>query len=463
MKKSELSRLLSLLKASGKFRNDGHGHLYFYEDEPMGIWKALAKEVAFQVIEGVLMNEGLLHSDVVSLYTELLYSKYFAEQKLAEPPDELLVAVENGVFNVKTKILGKKDSQLYLRHGLHISYRPDAKLHDAPTWDRFMRRSMELPNGINISAHPKVVRLQTSMGYTITPLRGAKKAPVLIGATNSGKSVVLNLLARAVGDENSISLGLPDIYDRFRTDFLGHRQAILVHEVPGKPIKRLDFLKKFIAGEPLISEAKGRQPVEIRTYGKPIMAANVLPVLAEVDQGGAFAARLLATVFTKREIPESERDPELIEKLWAERDVIFSLALDAASVLCTNKMQFPEEPEGDFLVAQYKHDSDAVPRFVEDCCEESGDDALPLGECFDAFITYCHANCLDNGATMTRTIFRNQVAQLGFLFKKQRTPGFTNPVSCILGLKWRKGATSLCEQQKMVESPQTSVPNAKKN
>ena len=104
-----------------------------------------------------------------------------------------------------------------------------------------MRSSLDLPGDVNLNSHPKIVRLYESIGLTCTRLKGAKKVPIFIGASNAGKSVILLLIAQIAGPENYIGLSLQDIYDRFRTDFLGSRQIILIHEIAGKPIKRLDF------------------------------------------------------------------------------------------------------------------------------------------------------------------------------------------------------------------------------
>ena len=454
MKKTKIIRCLASLEQDGVFRNDGIGNLWEYVHEPLGTWRKLSKEAVFQAIEEHLPDEGLLHSDIAALQTELLYSRHFAEPKLAKPPDELLVAVENGVLNLETHELLAKNPALFLRGGLHIKYQCQSDAKDAPCWTAYMQRSLDLPRDANLTSHPKIVRLYESIGLTCTRLKGAKMVPIFIGSSNAGKSVILLLIAQIAGQENCIGLSLQDIYDRFRTDFLGSRQIIIVHEIAGKPIKRLDFLKKFIAGEPLISEAKGRQPVEIRDYARAIMAANVLPVLGEIDQGGAFAGRLLVNVFTKNEIPVEERDPELLQKLLDERDVIFSLALDAAAGLYARKMQFTAEPEGDALVLQYRNESDAIPRFLDDCCEESSNAVLPVGEAYDGFVQYRRDNCLDSGSAISRTVFRNQMAQLGFSFKKQCAHGFSNPVSCIFGLQWRKEASPLWAQKETVASPQ---------
>ena len=52
------------------------------------------------------------------------------------------------------------------------------------------------------------------------------------------------------------------------------------------------------------------------------MAANALPELGEIDAGGAFAERLLPIPFAKR---EGDNDVTLLDKLYEERDILFSV------------------------------------------------------------------------------------------------------------------------------------------
>ena len=224
---------------------------------------------------------------------------------------------------------------------LDFDYKPNVELKPDSASAKFLRGSLKI-NELDPSKCSKLRSFSQVTIYVMSNLANVKKAFILLGEPNSGKSVVLELCAKILGIENVRYLSLQDLTDKFRGGLLQGARLILCHEVRLGSLRRLDLPKSIISGNPITIEAKGVQPWLYTPDVKLLMAANALPILGEIDAGGAFAERLLVVPFHAH---EGDNDPELLDKLYEERDMLFSVMLQAMPDFLNNGLQFEEVEE----------------------------------------------------------------------------------------------------------------------
>lgn len=276
----------------------------------------------------------------------------------------------------------------------------------------------------------RVKSLFQDTGYGLSNLPNAKKASVLVGPPHTGKSVWLDLCASLIDAENVRYLSLQDLTDKFRGGLLQDARLVICHEVRLGLLRRLDIPKSIISGNPITIEAKGKQPWTYYPDVKLFMAANALPSLGEIDAGGAFAERLHVIPFYAH---EGANDPELFDKLYAERDMLFSVIFQTMPDFLNSGMQFEELEESRQLLEEYRVNGNPLTAFLASNYETgSDDDCVGTKILFDEYKQFCEANVLP---TCSISEFRPQLTQLGHFIKKRRVPGKCNPISTVSRLK----------------------------
>ena len=312
---------------------------------------------------------------------------------------------------------------------LDFHYKPNIEIEADSVTARFLRSSLKTDE-IDWRKSKVVRSLFQSTAYVLSNLPNAKKAPILLGPPHTGKSVWLNLCARLIGDENVRYLSLQDMTDKFRGGLLQGARLVLCHEVRLGFLRRLDIPKAIISGNPITIEAKGVQPWTYKSDVKLFMAANALPSLGEIDAGGAFAERLLVIPFHAH---EGANDPELLDKLYEERDMLFSVIFQTMPDFLEHGMQFEEVEESRQLLQEYRINGNPLTAFLTSNYETgSDDDCIGTKILFDEYRRFCEANVFP---TCSISEFRPQLTQLGHFIKKRRIPGQRNPISTVSRLK----------------------------
>ena len=282
---------------------------------------------------------------------------------------------------------------------------------------------------------PGAERIQCG-NYLAQDLTGAKKAFILLGPANCGKSRILDFVKNFIGRNNFSPLRFSDLGDRFRTSMLLHTNYILNDEL-GKDIENLDLIKKIVSGEEIVAEEKNKPSFVLKPSIKVAFATNILPLPREVDPGGAFLQRLQILKFSES-IDRKYWDLSLDEKLWDERDVIMSLAISKSSEFIRSNFQFTDDPEAVSIVENFALETNSVKAFLADesYVVKDNAEAVHISKLYEIYKLFCGDNCI---RAVTARIFSGQLMDLGFTKTRKRLPGDKNPRFVIQGLK------TLCE------------------
>ena len=433
LKNIDIDQIMDLLYKANCFRNDGMQNVYQYQDA-QGIWKRQFPVECRRAINEVMvkMKGPVLHVvDLRQIQIELAEDQRFLEPKLAQQQPSQWIVTCDARVNLRYCNTSEHKRDGFEKMYLDFKFDPQAQLKKESVFYSFLKSSLDVePVDAEGNLHPKVRLLLESTIYLLSEFQGAKKAFILLGAPHTGKSVWLNFLAMMVGEHAYAPLSLQDLGDRFRASCIENVHLVLTHEVRCSTLKNLNIVKGIISGDPTIIEAKGKQPKTIIPRVKLMLAANALPMLGETDVGGAFTERLSVLVFSSKSV--EDRDPELLDKLYAERDLILSLAVQQAKNIIIHKLRFTEDPEGVRALESYQAEGNAVPSFLRENYLTDKDSKLYLLDVYEAFRSYCFANLL---AYSNSRGFRQQIAQLGYGIAKARINPADNPRACIFGLK----------------------------
>lgn len=235
--------------------------------------------------------------------------------------------------------------------------------------------------------------LQRWFGYSLTGLTSEQKLVFFHGAGRNGKSTLVDLIAKLLG-EYATSVPIESLTGNEQRKGADATPDLV--RLPGarmvrasEPEEGIRFreatVKSFTGGEPLLIRRMREEFVEIEPEFKLTISGNHKPNVRGTDDG--IWRRILLVPFAVQ-IPREKVDPTLPKKLWAERSGILNWLLQGARDFLAGGLQEP--PEVTDATAEFRDDSDPVRSFLMDACEVTGDgtDFELARDLIEAFQTY---------------------------------------------------------------------------
>lgn len=298
--------------------------------------------------------------------------------------------VSNGVVDLDTGKLSDHDPKKFFTYSLDFNYNPEADFTKCEAFMKFARSSLNYD--INIC---KTVRLLEMLGYIISSATGAEKCFILVGASNSGKSVMLNLVEKVVGEDNTTNIPIDKLGNGFNLGTLRYSRVNINREISGSELKDMDIFKSICSCERVTGELKYVNSFSYKCRCKLLFAGNCLPEIKKIDSSNneAIFNRLCILYFSKG-LTDEEKDLTLQERLFEERDVIFSAAINALMELRKRHYIFTEDAESTEYLDNYKSSNQALKHFIEECCIIDVNAKIHTREFISAFKKYCTDNAL---------------------------------------------------------------------
>ncbi len=247
--------------------------------------------------------------------------------------NRMYVNTRNGVYKIATQEIIPHGGTRKFIYELDFEYIKDAAIDKAPNFKAFVESSLGL----------KSLRfLLQIIGYCCSSLVGARAAIELIGPGKRGKSVIISFLESVVDEGLRSSLSFSDIGKREYVVKLVGKILNTCSDNDPAPMKNESLFKRITACETIMARDLYKSAVSFRPTATLIFASNHDLAFAHPDD--ELWDRVIPLVFSKA-IPEEKRNPELLNKLISEKDVIMSLAVDTLHDLVESgyKFDFPDD------------------------------------------------------------------------------------------------------------------------
>jgi putative DNA primase/helicase len=277
--------------------------------------------------------------------------------------DPWLLNCANGTVDLHTLALRGHDPADRITKVTAAAYRPDVI---GEVWQEFLERV--LPD-IEVRAY-----LQRILGLSLLgEVNGDKQiAPVLNGTGANGKTTAIEAVTFALGDyghtaEPTLLMAKNgETHPTGTADLLGRR---LVSTAETEQRRRFDIalLKRLTGGDTLKARFMRQDFFEFEPSHLLVMSTNHLP---RIDDDTVAVWRRLRVIPFTVEIPETDWDDELKDKLRAEADAVLSWVIGGWRDYRDRGVATPEAVRA--ATGEYKAESDSVGRFIEDECFTGG-------------------------------------------------------------------------------------------
>jgi putative DNA primase/helicase len=305
--------------------------------------------------------------------------------RAAKPRDALeadggTLAVQNGLLDIVDREVRPLQPEDYALRRLGAEYDPDA---DCPRWREFLDE---------VVREGDIPALQEYVGYCLMHWEMPyKRAALLLGPQDSGKSTFLNVVKTLLGGSNNVSSeNLNSLVNtRWGTANLQGKLANITNELETLPLETLATFKTITGGGDLLTaERKGKDPFQFEPVAKHMFAANRVPPAQDAD--AAFHKRWLHIRFPET-IPDHKQIPQLDEQLIEnELAGILNWALDGLDRL-TEKGRFTADPDVERKRELWEAYGHSIKRFKHNCLEITGDsdDLIVKSIGHDLYAAFC--------------------------------------------------------------------------
>lgn len=289
------------------------------------------------------------------------------------------IAFNNGVYNIETDELEDFTPDIIITNKIPYDYVPDA-------YSEIVDKTFD-----KLACGDKSIRmlLEECIGYCFYRRSELRKAFILTGEKENGKSTFLAMLNNLLGQENVANLDLKELSDRFKTAELFGKLANIGDDIGDEFIPNPAIFKKLSSGNPVNAERKGQDPFNFSNYAKLIFSANDIPRIK--DKSGAVLSRLVIIPFNAKFTPDDpDFDPYIKYKLIQPEPMEYLINIGIKGLIRVLRNQkFTESVKVNKAIQEYEETNNPILLFFKDDPKIENE---PTNEVYKSYYEFCIAN-----------------------------------------------------------------------
>ncbi|MBP7652969.1 toprim domain-containing protein [Candidatus Dependentiae bacterium] len=290
--------------------------------------------------------------------------------------------LKNVVLNIETGKIIDYHKNLYISFKIPINFNPAAQ---CPKW-------VETLNIIFKDDQEIINIIQEFFGLCLTTYV-LTLALFLVGDGASGKSTILKILEKLIGEKNISALSMRQINNPVEACELKNKLLNICSELNANDTKEIEIFKRLVDGETIQVNPKYKPGFSLKPYAKFAFSMNQLP--RTDDKSFAFQRRVIAIPFSLRFVDKIEsandrlKDITLHTKLLEELPGILNWALKGLHRLKNNNWQFTRSDLVEDLKKEIVEFNDIVQVFFSECVIKNAESFLFKDTAYNRFNEWC--------------------------------------------------------------------------
>ena len=188
--------------------------------------------------------------------------------------------------------------------------------------------------------------LRVILGYLFSHYNNAKLAILVYGIPHTGKSVLLNVIERIIGEEYVSHTDLAMLQKQEYVASLSGKLINVAPDLKNEVLRDLGFFKTLVSHDDRVdARPLYGNPQKVKGETKMVFSSNHLlsfdASLGVYDIIAAFN-RLLYFPFQCKPIPPEMENKHLSDEIYAEKDAIFTWAMKGLKDYVENNESFPD-------------------------------------------------------------------------------------------------------------------------
>lgn len=374
---------------------------YIYEADT-GLWNEHAESYIKQY---VLQKVGSQYSQrIANEVVNRVKLRTFIEPDTFHDVRPRYVCVKNGVVDLKERDENERlldfSPRYYHTTKLPVTYDPEASCDEI---DEFFK---------DLVKEDTVPLLYEIAGFMLYRDYFLKKAFMLVGNGDNGKTQYLNVMTSLIGQENITGYSLHRIMDdKFARGNLWGSYANIAGELNSKTLRNTDYFKRATGDDTLDADIKhSQEKIQFYNYAKMMFSANTLPKTEDLTDG--FFTRWKVIDFPYQFKSESEYDgheqdenikqaiPSIADKIVSETELsgLLNKAISGLHNLLDDG-EFTESESVKQTKEKWIRKSDTFHAFLRSHVEQSSGSLVLKSDIRQAYRWYCDKHSVEPDAT----------------------------------------------------------------
>lgn len=312
------------------------------------------------------------------------------------------INLKNGFFNIETYQLEPHKRESFMTSQLNFSYDAGA---DCPHFRKFLSEALVKADGL-MDFELQMLLLE-AMGYSLTANTDFRVSFWLVGASGTGKSVLINVIQKLAGTSHApLDLDALEKNSYQLADIAGKR-LVTFTEPKANSVLADGHYKRIVSQDTIMARQIFGKPFQFVPICKLWGAMNHTPRV--IDRSDAVFNRVLILPMNHI-MPEEKKDLRLGEKLESELAGIFNMALIGLKRL-RRANEFTKSEQSEEARNEYKAENDIEAAFVEECCIREHDSKTNAQALYDAYSAWCRRN---GAMAKSHTTVKKDWERLGF-------------------------------------------------
>ena len=342
---------------------------YQYKD---GVYNEASSAVRNTIKNMVSYDNLIQHSKIMECYRLLT-----DDTRIQKSSNELnshanLINFKNGVWDIDKRKLMPHDSKylqtIQIPHNVN-NYVPftQTRLYD------FFRKTKLNKEDIKM--------MLKYMAYCMTTDYGLKTFMILVGQSNTGKSVLIRFVETLVGKQNTSALSMHELNMRFYPSQLYNKLLNSCADNKTLPLSSIENLKKITGGDLIMHEKKGKEPFFFTSFAKLLFSFNQLPLQLE-EKSNAFYKRMRILKMNNELFLNNDYVNDLCSEEGVEEVIPYLLSLLPLK-------EIPRTRVSNACVEALRQDSDSVHAFISRRCVEDKHGVVSKDDLYQAYTEFC--------------------------------------------------------------------------
>lgn len=379
---SQMAADLVTMKYIVKF--DGTPHVY---DGEYGIFRPLSGEKGDELLRSIMPKKYHTSMDSNSIKELMKWLK--ANPHLGnvsfrdyEWRSKNVINFRNVAINIDTAEVVDATPDCYFRRFIDADY----PVGNEPTGEVF-NAYLDALFGDDLSAR---YLYQEMFGYALGDFRGLKKAFLLWGPPDTGKSVTGNLLKLLTGEEFSASMGLHDLMKDFGLIRLHGKFLNIGSEIETSTRASGSLFKRLLGNDGVPANEKFYSGIDFVNQAAMIFLGNTFPQFSLGENAKSIQERIILLPFQKV-FERKDWVQNLEERLYEEASYIAKWAVDGLRRLKSNNYVFTQCLASEYLMDEFMVQAFPEYHFITTCLEVDLEGIVSSDDLDKRFKAHCHS------------------------------------------------------------------------
>lgn len=367
-----------LFKEKSYYAFEDNRELIVYQKDE-GIYIQNAEIAVAQEVEKRIEEKATIHQ-VLEIVEKIKRMRMVSRGILNEQPLHLK-PVGNGLLNIKTMKLEPFSDEYIFLTKTPANFIPG---EDCPKFKKFLKEVTSDKEKNPIEKNVQIVKQW--MGYSLLNDCRFEKAMLLYGRGGNGKSVLLKVIRKFLGERNVTSIALQYLEtNNFALSRFFGKSANIFTDLPKKALEQTSKFKMVVSGDPATAEKKGKESFEFIPVTKQMFSCNEVP--RTPDMADAFFDRWIILKFLHDFRSSTERIEKLEDTFLEEMPGILNFAVEGLKeILAEGFVKHMTRAE---IMDFWLRHSDSIASFNLDMVEKNLGGEELKEDVFNTYKSYC--------------------------------------------------------------------------